>query len=71
GSRNLVFLHFVGVLLRSASSSIQNVQPSYEWFESALDLFDSLEATVTTDAPLTSSVAQLALFDKKLTYEPE
>ena len=71
GSRNLVFLHFVGELLRSASSSIQNVQPSYEWFESALDLFDSLEATLAIEPPREASTVQLALFDKKPTYEPE
>lgn len=71
GSRNLVFLHFVGELLRSASSSSQGVRPSYEWFESALHLFDSLEATITTDVSLSSSTVQISLFDKKLACEAE
>jgi adenine-specific DNA methylase len=71
GSRNLVFLHFVGELLRSASSSTQDARPSYEWFESALDLFDTLQPTLTTDVEPKSAAMQLALFDKKPAYEAE
>lgn len=71
GSRNLVFLHFVGELLRSASNSAQDMCPSYAWFESALDLFDSLEATPTRNALPKPTMAQLALFEPQHGYEAE
>ncbi|MGQ9736330.1 MAG: DNA methyltransferase [Armatimonadota bacterium] len=71
GGRNLVFLHFVGELLRSASCASEDVLPSYEWFESALSLFDSLQQTITTTSLSNPPAVQLALFDDKAVYQSE
>ena len=68
--RNLVFLHFVGELLRSASCLAEHSEVSYSWFESALKAFDTLykERTDPNGACTANTAAQLALFESKTEY---
>jgi len=69
---NRLFLHFVGELFRSASCG-NGIQPSYEWFEQSLKMFDTLIRKSPNDSlsvPGMDSV-QLRLFEKQETYESE
>ncbi|MFN4033592.1 MAG: DNA methyltransferase [Fimbriimonadales bacterium] len=60
-NRNLLYLHFVGELLRSASCSSDNWTPSQEWFFGALQMFEGLTLHPSTDTLRHSP--QLGLFD--------
>jgi len=69
GSKTLLFLHFVGELLRSASCTPEDMPPSYEWFETALDLFETLANSVPAESHKSNITSvQLALFDDKASY---
>lgn len=68
GTRNLLYLHFVGELLRSASCTTSDWEPSQEWFLSALQMFESLSTKQTQSRE--STPAQLALFESAEGYFP-
>lgn len=68
GNRTLVYLHFIGELLRSASCACDETQPSYSWFEAALDMFDSLAAATSTETVSHPPAVQLALFENTPEY---
>jgi adenine-specific DNA methylase len=69
GSKTLLFLHFVGEILRSASCTPEDTQPSYEWFETALDLFETLANSMPAESfETTAPSVQLVLFDEKASY---
>jgi hypothetical protein len=68
GTRNLLFLHFMGELLRSASCAPDDWTPSYDWFRSALELFDRQVAELRTDNGTPAPEVQLALFETKEGY---
>jgi len=69
GTKTLLFLHFVGELLRSASCIPEDLPPSYEWFEAALDLFETLANSVPAESHESNMTSvQLALFDDKASY---
>jgi len=69
GSKTLLFLHFVGELLRTASCTPEDMPPSYEWFEAALDLFETLANGVPAESHQSNVTSvQLALFDDKASY---
>jgi len=64
GTRNLMYLHFVGELLRSASCAESGWEPTAEWFENAIQAFEEVYAR--TPAPAQDSYAeQLTLFERK------
>jgi putative DNA methylase len=69
GTRNLLFLHFMGELLRSASCAPDDWTPSYEWFRSALELFDRQVAELQIEHGTPPSEVQLALFESKEAYD--
>lgn len=69
GSRNLLYLHFVGELLRSASCSGEDWTPSQEWFLSALQMFENL--TPSDNAEASVNALQLALFESREDYNSE
>jgi putative DNA methylase len=67
GARNLMYLHFVGELLRSASCAESGWEPTPEWFEEAIASFEKLFA----DAPGPAREApaeQLTLFERPQRY---
>ncbi|MCL6536853.1 MAG: DUF1156 domain-containing protein [Armatimonadetes bacterium] len=67
GARNLLYLHFVGELLRSASCAETGWEPTAEWFEGALQAFEQVYAS--TPAPSQESQPeQLTLFEPKSHY---
>lgn len=67
GVRNLLYLHFVGELLRSASCAETGWEPTAEWFEAAIRAFEEVYAR--TPAPLQDPQAeQLTLFEHKSHY---
>jgi adenine-specific DNA methylase len=69
GSKTLLFLHFVGELLRSASCTPEDMQISYEWFETALNLFETLANNMPAESHISDTTSvQLALFDDKVSY---
>jgi len=69
GSKTLLFLHFVGELLRSASCTPEDMQLSYEWFETALNLFETLANNMPAESHISDTTSvQLALFDDKVSY---
>lgn len=68
GTRNLVFLHFVGELLRSASCGWDDMVPSYDWFRSALELFDSQIDQLAIEGDGRREAIQLALFEQQEPY---
>ncbi len=68
GSRSLVFLHFVGELLRSACCTSSEIAPSYEWFESSIRLFESMQAQLVTESSDELHPVQLALFEEKAEF---
>ncbi|MCS7208256.1 MAG: DNA methyltransferase [Fimbriimonadales bacterium] len=67
GTRNLLYLHFVGELLRSASCTTADWEPSQEWFLSALQMFERLCTEQTQ--PRKNVVVQLALFETAVDYD--
>ena len=61
GSKNRMFLYFVGELLKSASTAWESTDVTYEWFAEALSCFDDLvidnmENTVPKESERSSSV---------------
>lgn len=70
GSRNFLYLHFVSELLRSANCSASNDIPSYEWFASAIEMFDTLVLPSETNGHPSDKV-QLALFEEQENYNKE
>ncbi len=68
--RNLVFLHYVGEILRSASCLAEHHEVSYSWFERALQAFDTLykESGQQNGVETSTDNAQLALFESKAEY---
>lgn len=66
GNRQLLYLHFVGELLRSASCSSGDWTPSQEWFLSALQGFDRLSPAPRPET--TGNAHQLALFESHEAY---
>jgi len=68
GARNIVFLHFVGELLRSASCGWDDLTPSYEWFRTALEMFDAEIAQLEIEQDSKAEGLQLALFEKQESY---
>ncbi|GIV10243.1 MAG: DNA methylase [Fimbriimonadales bacterium] len=62
GSRNLLYLHFVGELLRSASCSGADWTPSAEWLLSALQVFEGF--TLSDRAAASVGALQLLLFER-------
>lgn len=66
GSRNLLYLHSVGELLRSASCSGDDWTPSQEWFLSALQMFEGL--TLPDGLETAAPALQLALFENREEY---
>jgi putative DNA methylase len=61
GARNLLYLHFVGELLRSASCAETGWEPTAEWFEGAVRAFEEVYAAAPI--PMQDSPAeQLTLF---------
>jgi len=69
GNRNLVYLHFVGELLRSASCAGNDWTPSQEWFLSALQMFEELTLHDGLETPV--SPVQLTLFERKEPYDAD
>lgn len=67
GTKNLLYLHFVGELLRSASCTTSDWEPSQEWFVSALEMFENLCTEQTQ--PRKSSAVQLTLFESGESYD--
>ncbi len=65
GSKNGLFLHFVGKLLKTASVAWELTDVNYEWFAQALSRFDDLIADITENTtlekPERSSGVQLEL----------
>lgn len=67
GNRNLLYLHYVGELLRSASCVGEGWEPSQAWFLSALMMFHNM---ALSEMPQHSSEPlQLALFETQVGYE--
>ncbi len=69
GNRSLVYLHFVGELLRSASCAGNDWTPSQEWFLSALQMFEGLTLHDGLETPV--SAVQLTLFERKEPYDAD
>jgi putative DNA methylase len=67
GARNLLYLHFVGELLRSASCAESGWEPTAEWFEGALQAFEEVYAAASIPAQ-DSPTEQLTLFEHKAHY---
>ena len=67
GARNLMYLHFVGELLRSASCAESGWEPTAEWFEGALQAFEEVYAAAPIPAQ-DSPAEQLTLFEPKARY---
>jgi hypothetical protein len=67
GARNLMYLHFVGELLRSASCAESGWEPTAEWFEGALQAFEEVYAAAPIPAQ-DSPTEQLTLFEPKARY---
>jgi len=67
GARNLMYLHFVGELLRSASCAESGWKPTAEWFEGALQAFEEVYAAASIPAQ-DSPTEQLTLFEPKARY---
>jgi hypothetical protein len=62
GSRNRLFLHFMGELLKAASAGWDTHRVTYEWFNEALTQFDDLMArNVQTDREDRTDKAQTAI----------
>jgi hypothetical protein len=65
GTRNQLYLHFVGELLRSASCAESGWEPTAEWFEGAIEAFEEVYAAAPM--PVQGSPAeQLTLFEPKV-----
>ncbi|MGQ9900768.1 MAG: DNA methyltransferase [Fimbriimonadales bacterium] len=67
GSRNGIFLHFVGELLRSASCSTESTLPSEEWFRTSLELFDTISPSVE-ERTSTYTPLQMTLFEQSVPF---
>ncbi len=66
GASSLLFLHYVGELLRSASAMADTQTPSYEWFQEALNQFETLVSSGAQSQKVEShskSDLQLTLFE--------
>lgn len=66
GTRNLLFLHYVGELLRSASCTPDDKPLSYKWFHEALELFDK-QGSMFQPTQI-SAKQQLKLFESRKPY---